>query len=421
MKSTLFTSNRVAGATTWLAAASMACALFAGDASGDDDGRRVLVDRELEMRTIRLLSLTSDAIVYEDEQGRRRQATVGGFVALLPTAPAYGSRPRSADAFDHDASPGSIELIDGQRFPGEHAPTGGDEEMVVWTHPVFGRVSVALDRVAEVVLDAGVHRQLRAERAGRPRSELVNDELLLINGDTLSGFVISLGDPIEIEIDGAVVSLAPERVASVRLAGTDEPMSGLVVWLEDGSVAVVTSMERGAEGAISLRLATGQSAGVPIESVRAMAFDAGRIRALASYAPVEEKPIGRRVLLSGVRSLVNPLDAPVELNAPDIEFPGPMEARWLLPGGVRRFAAIAELPLDAQPWGDCELVIKIDGEEKLRERLWSGSPRLEFSLPFEVSDRAREMIVIVDPGRYGPVNDRVILRRPLLLVDPAER
>ncbi len=485
-----------------LAAAAMALAAGAGVDFAAAPGRalaqgaeRMLLDRDLRARPIRLLSLTADAITYEDEQGRRRQATVGGFVALLQAPPRYGASGTGSGAAPSgsgsagpsvdgarrppSAPPGVLVTTRGERFPGSHAPTGGDEDAVIWAHPSFGRVTIALDRVAKVVMDAGVLRRARAEEAAEgdglaPADAAppdgagiapASDTVTLINGDTLTGFLLSLGDPVEIEVDGVTVAIPSERVLSAQLANNPEPMSGLVVWLEDGSVAVVASIDMAGGDQVSLRLHDGQSADFSLDSISAVAFDAGRLRPLSALRPVDQRPIDRRVLLEPLRvrtprapgspgspgspargntapgtsgvpaagnaaapgrpgpGIPDPLEAmapPADLNAPDVEFPGPMSVRWTLPLGARRFAAVADLPVDALPWGDCELVVTVDGREELRRRLWQDAPRYEFSVALGGADHAREMTIAIEPGPSGPINDRVILRRPLILVDPVE-
>lgn len=422
-------------------------------------GRRLLLDGELQARPIKLVSLTSDTIVYEDDKGRKRTATVGGFVGLLPMTPPYGGAPvndaytprpdasdgyeaneaRASDPVSPSEPSGVLELTDGQRFPGERVASGGDPDAITWSHPAFGRITAPLDRVAEVVLDAGVRRQLREQgrlgayardgAADAPRSQ---DELLLSNGDTLSGFISTIGDPIRIEVDGSPVDIAPQRVAAARLASRPEALGGLVVWLEDGTVAVVASIgEQEQAGSLEsdrlrIQLPAGQSASFALDDLRAVAFDAGKLRPLAGIRPQSQKAVGRRLLLEGVRVLSGADDGAGagQLSAPDLELPGPMQAVWRLPPGARRFAGVAELPPEALPWGDCEVVVAVDGVEAWRTRLHSAQPRAEFSVALMAQSAggaaggARDLTITVEPGQRGPINDRVVLRRPLLLVEP---
>jgi len=385
--------------------------------------RRVLIDRDLNTREISLLSITHDAIVYLDDQGRTRQASVGVLVALLPLDPPWdeadAAAPGSAQSSEQPDPRGVLELADGQRFPGEHAPTGGDEDAIIWAHPVFGRVAVNLDRVARAVLRPPGPDTADAPgptRAAAPAGAH-EDELILVNGDSISGFVISLGDPIEIDAAGEILAIPADRVADVRLANPPSPMRGLVVWLEDGSVVVVAAIDGRDGDSVELALPTGQTGVLPMRDLDAVAFRAGRLLGLAAITPESQSPRGPRRVGQPARVLDDPLyDTSGRLTAPDMELPGPMRIRWPLPDGARRFAAIAELPFDALPWGDCVLTVEIDDAPRAAQRLNAESPRFEINIPIDPG--AQSITIDLDPGAWGPINDRVTLRRPLLLLDP---
>ncbi len=398
-----------------LMAAALALVVIAQPAGAQND-RRVLVDLELRPTFIRLLSLSDTFIIYEDEHGRRRQATLGGVVAMLPDPT---KTPVGADE-NQPEQRGFLELIDGQRFPGEHATASGDEDVVVWTHPAFGRISVEMDRVAQVVLDAGMRRELRGAKDERSAPlPATNDSVLLVNGDVLSGFLISLGNPVEIEVADELIAVAPERVAAARLANNLDRLGGLVVWLDDGTVAVVSSMASNALGEVSVTLPTGQSAEYPLDSVRAVAFEAGRLLPLATLAPAEQRAIDRRRLLDPVSAAnLAGRSSPIDLNTPDLALNGPLVVSWELPAAARRFAALAEMPIDALPWGDCEIVVSIDGAERVRERLNQETRLAELSVELAPQGRARLLTIAILPGEFGPINDRVLLRKPLVLIDP---
>ncbi len=387
------------GSAVILISATLAPAATAQPARPFD---RVLLDDSLRPSVIRLISVSGETIVYEDERGRRRQATVGGFVGLLPPLPAdpAPARPATAPA-DPAAPPGVLELTDGQRFPGVPAPTGGGDDSLEWDHPIFGRVAVPLDSIARVAVRRDGERALR---------DPANDQLILINGDRLVGFIERLGDPIEIEIAGDTVEIPFDRLLEASLANPAEPMSGLVIWLEDGTVAVVASLETRTDETVSVLLPGGQSAVMPLSGVRAIAFDAGRLVPLASVPITGQTPIGVRGVFDRART-ISPGDTAGDLGAPDIELPGPMRVTWVLPAGSVRLAAVAELPLEAHPWGDFELVISQSGVELTRERINLDRPRVEISLAV----RAGEIAISIEPGAFGPISDRLVLRRPIIL------
>jgi len=386
-----------------------------------EDTTRVLLDGELRGQVIRLVSLSEEAITYEDERGRRRQATIGGLVALLPIPPSYGSPTEPTPSMRPNTSQvdsGFLETVDGQRFPGAHAPTGGEEEQIVWSHPAFGRVAVPLENVARVVMRAGVGQRVLDQVRANGEAPL-DDQLFLINGDRLAGFLETLADPTVIDTEEGEVAVPVDRVAAARLANPVEALAGLVVWLEDGTVALVASVDQLDSGALEITLPSGQRAKYPLGALRAVAFEAGKLLPLADLEPVDQQPIGRRALLNGLTLLDSAALADIDpLNAPDIMLPGAMSVTFELPEGARRFATIAELPVDAQPWGDFELLITVDGEERFRRRLHADAPREEIAIPLTPTRAGSRLTITIEPANYGPINDRALLRRPLLLIDP---
>ncbi len=86
-----------------------------------------------------------------------------------------------------------------------------------------------------------------------------------------------------------------------------------------------------------------------------------------------------------------------------------------LPQGTQRLSATATLDIGTSPWGDCEFIVRIEGIEVLRQRLSSETP----AIAFLIDTPGRSLTIEIDPGQYGPINDRVLIRSPLLLVDPA--
>ncbi len=412
-----------------LSAGAVASAQDASSTSTDAD-RRVLIDRELNASEITLLSITEEAIAYIDEQGRSRRASIGGLVALLPLDQDWGAAATEEaplpsgdsaigpDPMEQPPASGVLELADGQRLPGEYASTGGDEDSIVWSHPVFGRLAINLDRVAHAVL-RDANRNAGATTRTDSAIPSDQDQLILANGDRITGFVISMGDPIEIEVGDDIFEIPAERVSSVRLANPPAAMNGLVVWLDDGSVVVVAAIDGHDGESIELALPSGQTGVFPVDSLDAVAFRAGRLQGLASMEPITQAPLGERYEGQPTRILNDPVyQSSGQLRAPDIEIPGPMRIEWNIPEGARRFATIAEMPFDAIPWGDCVLSVHVDSIEQASQRINADNPRFEINIPIEPG--ARTLTISVDPGAWGPINDRITLRRPLLLHDNEE-
>ncbi|MHC5022307.1 MAG: hypothetical protein ACYTGG_00150 [Planctomycetota bacterium] len=336
-------------------------------------------------------------IEYRDGQDAWAATPLADSLALL-----------SMDIVPAPIRSGYLVLVNGQRIPGA-AISNPDpaEEVVVWNHPWLGRMNVPLTQVESVVFKAGVE----------PPAAAQTDVVLLGNGDRWEGFVTALADPITIavETDGELhdVLIPLSRAVAVTMVAPRQDPRGRRVWLRDGTVLDVESIVLGADRYV--RLAGTLSAGggseveVQLDDVVAIRFDPDRMRPLSALKPTRvEGPI-TRFELPRPRTL-DP-DAPLDLGR--VSYRGPIVVRYALPIGCRRFAAVAALPESARDWGDVVLVIRDNDTEVFRVRLNGSRP----AAPINVALSGAELTIELEPGRRGPIQDRVTLERAMLLVD----
>ena len=107
------------------------------------------------------------------------------------------------------------------------------------------------------------------------------------------------------------------------------------------------------------------------------------------------------------------------LGAADIELPGPMTVLFDVPG-ASRVSGMVELPERCRVWGDCEVYIDLVGASGTKplwhHRLHDAQPLLAFNLPLPATSDA-VLQVRVEAGSNGPIMDRIVLRRPMVLRD----
>ena len=383
----------------------------------------LLIDSELRTASVRVVGIDADRLRLLDEFDNAMAMDLGSVVALLPSSgPVDAGAGVGASVSGGSVSmealrarltgmeTGLLELVDGQRFPGALAEGGGETDAVTWTHPVFGDLRVELDRILRAANEGAASMLLGLERVA------LEDAVRLRNGDTLTGFIVGFSGPVVIETASGEVSLGADRVAVGLFANPEEALGGAVVWLDDGTVARVASVTSGQGERVSATLVGGASGEYEAARVRAVGFSMDRLVALSSLEPESQEPVGSRPAARPVALRQHPDDALLNLSAAleamDVEFPGPMRVVWELPLGATRFAATAALAETAASWGDCVLTIEVDGEQVFTRRLHGGEREASINVPVD----GRRLSVTIDPGRYGPIRDRVVLSRPMILL-----
>ncbi len=374
------------GALAWVGAPEAAGAGF------------LLVRADGQVQLVTLVEINQRTLVHGDPDRGWVSLGLQGCVALL--------NPEAAPAVRRQ---GMLRLGDGQRFPGE-ALSGAKpgDDMVAWNHATLGRLEVPLDRIESVAFTAGAV-PLRPEGA---------DVVLLANGDRVEGFVTALGDPVSIEIDddgyGRTVEVPLERVAAISLVAPRKKPKGRRVWLSDGTVIDVAQVRLGDDGIVRLSglpFATERGMPtVPLSSVAAILFDPQVFIPFAVLKPARVEGPATRYLVPPPRKL----DELAALELSRLEFRGPLTVTYELPAGSTYFLAEARLAPPARSWGDCELVIRDDGQEVFRARLNRAQPTASISVPA----KGPTLTIEITEGRNGPIHDHVILHRAMLLAEP---
>ncbi|QYK48111.1 MAG: hypothetical protein KF838_15130 [Phycisphaeraceae bacterium] len=396
--------------------------------SGPDPASRTLVGADLSRQTVTPERLELSGMSYVDGAGVRRSAPASQILAVYA---ASGTRVAPVDGLR------AVVTSDGQRLVGMVEHVEGDEETIAVVHPTLGRLHVALDRVRSI------------SEASEPSPMLTpgDDTVILSNGDLLRGFVAGLapsaegdafagGSVLLIDLDtGSRRRLGLETVSVVLISNPQTAASGPRVWLSDGSAIGVREAVAAGPGLVRLTPidgirreteseqgvtpgdGTGSGTTIVLDNVIGWMPDAKRLSPLASakligVTPVEPRPWTDQPTIADA--------ATATLGAPDILLPGPSSIEWELPEGTDGLSCEVVLPEAYRDWGDCEVVI-LAGDagrstERWRGRLNAGTPTLAVRL--EMADRPRCMVVRVDPGEFGAVQDRPTLIAPLLRITP---
>ena len=388
-----------------LAAASLAAMV---DGAGATDV--VLIGRDLQVKHVSLLAMDAEQITVRGPGGRRDSLRPDDTLALAFEE----ATPRLPDG-------GVLVLADGQRLPGEAVKPGeaagdsdgkqGDEDVLAWRHPWLGELLVELNDIASVRFTAGAPLPEAAEA----------DVVLLGNGDRLEGFVVSLADPVVVEVarDGQAQLLEVPRhnVASVRLVSPPQPAEAMRAWLTDGTIVSMRRVEIEESGHVRL-LTSWQEPGAAavrmmVVELAGILLDASRLVPLAGLPP-------QRVEGPVTRYEIQPpkvLEKSSLLGLSPIEYRGPLVVRYVLPASASRFAAEAVMPEAARAWGDYELVISDEQGEKFRQRMNAENPVASINIELQGSSGGGELTIELAEGTHGSIQDCLVLNWAMLLVD----
>ena len=362
-------------------------------------GNFMLVRRDVPVQIVEVAEIGEQRLVVREDGGEWASVSRQRCVALL-----------RLDAVVVPRLQGWLRLADGQRFPGQ-ALSGARvaEGVFVWSQSSWlGRLRVPLERIASVTLSGSATVPSPGEA----------DVLVLANGDRVEGFVTALGDPISLEVPNdldrgsSVIDLPLGRVAAVRMVTPRQRPTGQRLWFIDGTVVDVQQVTLGDDGFYRLYgvpFAEEPPDRVALEAVAAVLFDPDALVAFSSLVPRRvEGPVTRYVVPHPAV-----LDDHAPLSLSRVEFRGPVTAHYVLPAGAAYFAAEAQLPESSRAWGDCLLKVRSDDREVFSQRLNAETPTTVIGVRLTGST----LTIEVTEGSAGPIHDRVILLRGLILVE----
>ncbi len=447
--------SAVMGACLFTASLLHAQALPAATAAQETGAERLLsvqlLLRDGAWRAGRLAALDGEAFVLSAAAGDERIAR-GQVVACV-----VGSALPRDMAFLTQITAGTLVLDDGQLLPGEFRFDGASAS---WQHRWIGSIPIDLDRVSEI--------RFRAEARAVARADA--DTILLLNGDTLVGFVDSLGTEVLLEAlepsdrqkpDGEepaqdaadsdastqaesrgqtgeasdVRRIPTERIAAIAFARMRETAgSGIAMWLADGTHvradAVDFDQERGWIFGLAdplLDAAVKPDGSRPIASSPiAFVFDPDALHPLAACDMSLPEPASEGYRYSTEESTRIEEPGQSLLGLGEIALDGCMRIRFAVPEALvaarAPFVFTAEVSLAEPAPADAavEVVATIGDGAAARVRLDHATRRSVLTLdaaaisPTSASERPQLVIGISDGGN-GSAGDRVVLRRAMFL------
>ena len=310
---------------------------------------------------------------------------------------------------DRAAGGWALRLTTGERVRG--TPVALSDDAITVETPDFGRIDVPLDEAAALVLGEAAGE---ADDGGTSGERPASDEVLLANGDRLSGFVSGLEDGrLTVEADdGGPAEVALEDVRRLRFADTgvepERPEAAARVLLADGSELAVGAFEAVAGG---FRVVwRGREATLATADVLAAEPVDGAVAWLADLPPAGIEHAPYLTAASPPRAFAGMGGA----EARDVVASSRTTIAYdLPPGGWDRLATAVSIDGD-RPRGDAAVRVLVDGVAAFsRDSLTAADGVVPVSVDLPAG--AATVTLVVDYGRLLDVQDRVRWHRPALV------
>jgi len=364
-----------------------------------------LCSTDLHITKIQSPRIESGTLYYLDSSGFEvRRSMDDIFFALPDQTPPPRSRSTSGSG-----SPAWLTMTDNQHFP-ILVMNDGDPHTLSFTS-VFNNAirSVDLEHVSSLTTESG------------SMSFSEDDDLVVLtNGDHISGFIESINLSVTIDTSTGLRTYPLDQTQLVRLANNPQRTQGVYLHLDTETRLRATDL---AASANNFGSATITGLGTPeiveFESHRfgglGIVHNQQRLVALTSLDPLEIEPTGERAWTPEPKSLLSTIP---HSGLGDLDLRSPVSVTYVLEPGATSFACTVDLV--AGPWSDCTLIVEsMDAQSSVQQLdlVQLNPDNQTHRLLVDFPQGASRLIIRIEPGKKGPIQDRVILRRPRLLIE----
>jgi len=311
-----------------------------------------------------------------------------------------------------------ISLVDGQTIRGSIQESSMPEQLAISLiagTSIHGDANIPLEQLL----------QIRDQTSSKITldDDLIDDLVIMRNADRVTGFIESIGPKILVSVDDSLVELDLDRVEQIFIANDPEPIGGTYLRFSDREILRVIGFDYAPQTPIEISIDP-TSLGLHDTGTTDWRFDPGslealwvddasqRVFALSEIEPESIETMGDRVWVP----------APVVMNQDashealrSVDFHSPARVRYPMPAGASRFACSIEAPIEI--WTDCVVRIIADrnGRERqlFEQRLNADSP--DAGINVQLPSGTETLIVEIDPGEHGPIQDRVLMHQPRIL------
>ncbi len=394
----------------------------------------IMCDRGLELSSVAITSIDEDRVQFVDEFGVRRSQRLDDlfFAIAGESGLRDGSTSRSISRSggtefsdgptaprDEDAAIAYVSLIDGQTIKGSMLNSTDPDSMRITLYigsTIQGSATIPLEHILAIT---------SIEQPLDLTGSIQDDIVITHNGDRVVGFIESVGLQSTVSTDNGLRQLGFNQIRSLQLANPPEHTPGIYLSTDDGlelrtsrfevdfqhsPIITIDPVSLGIDATSRDTFLLDPNAPVGIEVLH----DQSRIISLASIEPEKITPTGNRSwtpvpIVSWGSS--NPILSTIDLRAP-------VSVMYPLPEGAVRFACTLDAPINT--WTDCVASIFAISYTGQRTELVSQQLNAEqssVSLNADLGSDTQHLEIHIDPGAFGPIQDRVLVKNPRVLIE----
>ncbi len=293
----------------------------------------------------------------------------------------------------------------------------GEPDYVSVYTSVLGLLSIPLERIVSIELP-GKHGDKLNEFLRRDK--LLEDKVLLANGDVVGGFLVSVSEAtLELERGNSVQRIEISRIAAIRLSNTPEPkQSGLraVLHFIRGGRATATGFVF-ANGEAGADLEYKKQVEIDPETIAAIDVAGGRWEWLSDKTPVSYTHTPMLSLSWPARNDTNVLGELMSVDGfvfkKGLGLHSKSRIVYVLDGRYTEFTSVIGLDDQAGPWANVDVKVIAD-DKLLYERCGLTLQDVIKEIRLNITD-AKRLELIVDFGRNGDLQDRFNFARAALI------
>ena len=376
-----------------------------------------LCTNELELIETAIVDVNQNRIITQDDHGIEQSRTLRDLFFAHPTA-----APQNPDIDTPQITMPAgmyVTLADGQTVFGTLAdPSDPDHlQLTLFTGTTpRGDCSIDLEHIRSISVFPNF---------SRTQAHNDSDTITTINSDVLVGFIEAVGTTTTIATDHNTLNLSVDQIQSISFANPYALTEGVYLSTSDHMNLRVDQFHFDLQEPMSLSIDT-DSLGLQTEINTTWLLPADaptgiavihpnqRVISLSSISPSLIEPTGGRSW-TPTPTVINH-DANRVLSSVDLH--SPVRVLYPIPEGSSRFACTLSGVINE--WTDCDASIIAITKLGVRTELFIGrinadEPMHDINIQLPIESAHIE--IRIDPGEHGPIQDRVIIEHPRLLIE----